>query len=294
MEKIRADMAATIERAKAEDPKELRRQIAERDKRIKALESKAPATNPAALEKAREQGRVEAERWAAREVGKVKRALFTLNTGIGQIEQAAEVLREMVTGELVVKDLRDFAARPPQTFKAPSMPKPLPERQLATSGSVRKSESNGRLPIGEHKTLTAIAQFESGVSRKQLIVLTGYKRSSRDAYIQRLYNKDMVAVNGDTVTATEEGIRQLGSDFEPLPTGSALYEHWIGRLPEGERKVLEVLAAAYPDPVQREKIDETTGYMRSSRDAYLQRLRARRLVEEAGRGLVKASDLLFD
>lgn len=45
-------------------------------------------------------------------------------------------------------------------------------------------------------------------------------------------------------------------------------------------------------PMGREAISEATGYKRSTRDAYLQRLGARRLVT-AERGLVRASELLF-
>lgn len=37
----------------------------------------------------------------------------------------------------------------------------------------------------------------------------------------------------------------------------------------------------------------STGYQRSSRDAYLQRLRARRLVLDAGRGKIRATEELF-
>lgn len=42
LERIRADVAATIERAKADDPKELKKQIAEKDRRIKQLEQESP------------------------------------------------------------------------------------------------------------------------------------------------------------------------------------------------------------------------------------------------------------
>jgi hypothetical protein len=45
--------------------------------------------------------------------------------------------------------------------------------------------------------------------------------------------------------------------------------------------------------VERPQIDAATNYQRSSRDAYLQRLGARELVEACGRE-VKASDHLFD
>jgi hypothetical protein len=65
-------------------------------------------------------------------------------------------------------------------------------------------------------------------------------------------------------------------------------------LPEGEKRVLEILIARYPDEVDRTDIDEETGYQRSSRDAYLQRLSARELVASVGRGAVKAAADLFD
>jgi hypothetical protein len=72
-----------------------------------------------------------------------------------------------------------------------------------------------------------------------------------------------------------------------------LREHVLGRLPEGERRILECLIAHYPNAVERQQIDNATSYQRSSRDAYLQRLGARELVETRGRE-VKASDNLFD
>ena len=42
------------------------------------------------------------------------------------------------------------------------------------------------------------------------------------------------------MVATAEGLAELGPDFEPLPTGPALLEHWMRELPEGERNVLRV------------------------------------------------------
>lgn len=67
----------------------------------------------------------------------------------------------------------------------------------------------------------------------------------------------------------------------------------LERLPEGEAKILRVLIDAYPREVDRSAIDEATKYKRSSRDTYLQRLGARRLVVPAGNGAVKASEGLF-
>jgi hypothetical protein len=102
-----------------------------------------------------------------------------------------------------------------------------------------------------------------------------------------------VDISGDSILATDAGVAALGSDYEPLPTGDDLRSYWISRLPEGERKTLEILIQQHPNAIEREVIDEATGYKRSSRDAYLSRLRSRRLVEFTGRGEVKASDELF-
>jgi uncharacterized protein len=175
-----------------------------------------------------------------------------------------------------------------QAFDA-GFSRPISEPRKQPTTSI----SNSRLPEGERKILTAIAQYPEGATREQLSILTGYKRSSRDAYIQRLRTSGYVSIFGQSLFATEEGVEALG-DFEPLPTGDELRAYWLGRLPEGERRVLEVLISVYPDSTPRESIDTNTGYKRSSRDAYLQRLSARRLVDSVGRGEVKANSILFD
>lgn len=69
-------------------------------------------------------------------------------------------------------------------------------------------------------------------------------------------------------------------------------ENALRELPDGERRVLEVVAKRYPRAVQREAIDEATGYKRSSRDTYIQRLGARKLVSIASGGLVAMSEEL--
>lgn len=177
-------------------------------------------------------------------------------------------------------------SRPASSGRVTPSPAPSPR-----SGA--RGERSSELPPGEHATLTAALQYD-GLDRKRLGILTGYKRSSRDAYIARLAQKGLLDVRGTQLFATDAGRAALNGSFEPLPTGAALVEHWRQRLPEGERKTLDVLLEANGGEVVRERIDEATGYKRSSRDAYLVRLKARGLVEFAGRGMVRASEELFD
>lgn len=152
----------------------------------------------------------------------------------------------------------------------------------------------GTLPSGERAILTACAQHQpNGCTREQLSVLTGDKRSTRDAYLQRLREKGCVAAEGTHFVVTDAGIALLGSDFQPLPTGPALREHWLQRLPRGEAEILQHLCDSYPKPLTRDVLSELTGFARSTRDAYLQRLRARQLVKLSGEGPIAAS-ILFD
>lgn len=117
-------------------------------------------------------------------------------------------------------------------------------------------------------------------------------RSSRDTYLQKLRQAGMVEKRGDLIFALQAGLDALGTDYKPLPTGAELQDYWIARLPEGERKILQVLIDAHPRNLDRSEIDALTGYKRSSRDTYLQKLRSRRLVEMDGTA-VRASERLF-
>jgi hypothetical protein len=280
-EKIRA----VREERKANDPAALKRRIAELEK----LGTAKPVTETRVIEK---------PVVTDKQVKAVEDIVTRLEKEGERRIAAANVLRE--SGEQLKTTARDFAAAlrtasspAPLAHRPPVQPRhvttrPLPSRVTSQTGDT------SALPKGERAVLTAVAMYPDGIERDQLSVLTGYKRSSRDTYLQRLSERGCVQSAGSRIVATPDGMSALGDDFVPLPTGDELREYWTGRLPEGERRVFEVVTAAYPNAVPREQIDESTGYKRSSRDTYLQRLSSRRLVESIGRGEVKASDNLFD
>ena len=169
------------------------------------------------------------------------------------------------------------------------VPKPRFERKYDTREIVEPADSV--MGKGERAILVACAQHD-GCTREQLTVLTQYKRSSRDAFISRLQARGFVRAALGKINPTDEGMAALGDDFERLPTGIELQEHLMKTLPEGERKILEILIREYPNAVERENLSEETNYQRSSRDAFLQRLSARQLVVREGSAM-KASETLF-
>lgn len=213
--------------------------------------------------------------------------------------------------ENIAKSLNDFSAQlttasrdiftaaknarsiPRPTMPAPALKQARPAIYAARPSVSSPAQNNGDLGKGELKILTACGQYPDGVLREQLTILTGYKRSSRDTYIQRIREKGLVESRGNSVFITEAGFDYLGDDFEPLPVGDELREHWLRKLSGGEQKILEVLCNWYPSEIERDLITEQTGYKRSSRDTYLQRLSARKLVISTAQSRVKASDSLF-
>lgn len=234
-----------------------------------------------------------------------RRIPFTPEKELAAVEQAFERFREAAREVPRPQDVTVDA--PPQTFRrgptvrssaAPTSVKPQPGDYLVEAGrkggktALHTPRSNGSIGKGERAVLTAIAQHTEGCTREQLTVLTGYKRSSRDTYLQRLREQGLIEADGDRLVAIDPAYVVLGSDFEPLPTGDALQTYWRGRLTGGEQKILELLCQNHPMVLTRDEITHATGYKRSSRDTFLQRLGSRRLVDATREG-VKASNLLF-
>lgn len=85
---------------------------------------------------------------------------------------------------------------------------------------------------------------------------------------------------------------QLGNDYKPLPTGPDLFDYHLNRLPQGESKVLNCLAQTDGAQLTRDEISDQTGFKRSTRDAYIQRLATRQLVVVEGQTIRISEHLL--
>lgn len=317
---VKVQMAATIERAKADDPRELRRQIAELraqlaqknktldqvDVQTKRIEEKLQRVKTVEKFVLKDGQLARAEQLVERIATAIAKHVDRFDALVTQYEAKLDAplgelarVRDDITD--AISATRAAAAKPPmksiqRVERRPVPPSPHGRRAVPGATAARPASvvaPDGRLPPGEKATLIAAAQYPDGVARDQLSVLTGYKRSSRDAYILRLSARGYVTLNGNgTVHATDDGIAALGDAYEPLPEGNALQRWWLDRLPPGEKAVLEATLHAYPGVMERAALDDATGYKRSSRDAYIQRLMARRLVT-ADRGAVRAADTLF-
>lgn len=330
LERLGEVIKATIERAKASDPKELRRRIAQLENEIatreswESPESVALKARVAELERQPVVHQVSEQQLsdiihafgdftrrtedllvAAKQMEAVDRNLGGLLRGRAPMVITSARVAHVSAGPRgdKVLELGVYTDHPPALERANFRGRPVPkdagnapparvELKLPPTTIIGRSQpAPVHFPEGERKILSAIIQH-GGVTREQLTVLVGYKKSSRDSYIKRLAAKGFVAQdNGGLVIATTAGLDAM-PEVDPLPVGKALRDHWLRELPEGERVILEQLIRAYPAEVTRDELGESAGYKKSSRDSYIKRLGARALVA-SGRTGVRASDTLF-
>lgn len=292
-------MAQTIEHAKQNDPRELKRQIAELQKQLQ--------TRPVQIQNAAPRIETQIE-YVPQPVlnGEVKEFVASAKDVIQVLTTFPERMAEMLNptfNPLVaslglvlakVEQVQQWKPTPQTNVQREFVRTPNPQREYQTRNvltRITSPNSETKLPEGEEKVLKVCAMYPNGATRKQITILAGYKRSTRDAYIARLAQKGLVNI-GERITATEQALNALG-DFEPLPTGAALRQYWFENLPQGEKAIFEIAVQEGGAWISKSSLDDVLPYKRSTRDAYIARLAARQVIEER-MGEIRASDELFD
>jgi hypothetical protein len=297
LEQLRTQMAATIEQAKAEDPRELRKTIAELKKQL------AVKSSPVA-EKASPKVR---ERFVLKD---------------GQLARAEKLVERLVLtgGEVTAaaKTISDAIAktREPQVVDWPASAgkhdRPAPgtrqasKAELAAAGLRRRPEANprpsnrengaGALSRMHRAMLIALAQHPGGLTKKQIHVHTGYASSgSTSAAFADLVRDAQVAADGNRLVITGRGLDVLGP-YDPLPIGDEL-RAWLlagDKLSTMEKALLDRIAAAYPHAITKGTVLEQTGYASSgSTSAAFAKLVAYNYVIPQGSSMLKAAEELF-
>jgi hypothetical protein len=307
LEKIREQMKTTIEKAKAEDPRELR-------KRIVDLEKQLSTKNKSIVDPAREVVKQEeidrAVKAALRkkddEVFKERGEFIRhMNTLLKTIETIGKTCGEAMKIRDTIKNKASVVS--PVSVPTRQVPASREEKldQMETHpNKTGKSEFDYRpslndtgdfkLGLGEKTVLIAIAQHPEGISRSDIMVLSGYRETSAYSYLKRLNASGCISKNGEMYVITSQGIEVLGDDFNPLPTGEALREHLLNTLPEGEKRLFSIFLESYPDPVEFTILQEKSGYKETSVYSYIKRLSAQKIIAKAGPKLFKAADKLFE
>ena len=296
LEALKGRIAATIEKAKAQDPRELRKRIAELEREL--------AKKPAAPSQ-----RVEVEIIKPRQLLRLAAVARILERRVTATEEAARVVRN--TWQEIDAALKRARALPGDpnahaVSRVPGAPGlgvsgvgPGTRSQAPVAPAVPRgsrstiAETAAMLTGPERKILTALAQYGTRPTRA-LALLTGYAAKGGGFRNTLSALRTRGHVDGrETVRITESGAAVLGA-WEPLPTGQALLRYWLEHLPGPERKLLATVADAWPGSITTEALAAATGYEPSGggfRNT-LSRLRTLDLIE--GRGTLLAADELFE
>lgn len=254
IEALKVEMAEAIERAAAEDPRELRKQISQ-------LKDQVASQDRVIRMAAERQAEVMATEIKLVPIIDVKvqskieelvDLLQTITDQVDPVEQRAEPVKIRTQYAVTTKDLARSAVDRAEVRRL--MP-PI-DREASNGGEVNKAE---------RAFLSALVQYPEGMSRSKLAVLTGYKATSGHIgnTLSSLRMKGLIE-RGDPIVITDAG-RELVRDVEPLPPpGPRLLAHWMAKLGKTEQAFLEVIVDVYPEPISGQEVAERTGYKPTS------------------------------
>lgn len=286
LEGLRGKMAATLETAKANDPAELRRQLAEAKRRIGELERKGSRAEGTRVEIKRVEVPVLKDGHLARLETALKEVA---RCNLRLLELSDEIKRNL--GKL--PEAQRLAELAGQSLAAPRVLS-LPAK---TGGLVKQgAESNAQNPRGgKGRILAALAQHPCGLTADALGILTGLtvNAGTFGTYVGQLRSEGLIAGDRSGFTLTTAG-RTATATTPPLPTGDALRDWWRRKLGGGGiGRMFDVLCGAFPDPLTRDALATGAGLTGNAGTfgTYLGKLRKLRLM--TGNHSLKAGEELF-
>jgi hypothetical protein len=148
----------------------------------------------------------------------------------------------------------------------------------------------------ERMVLAVLAQHPEGRTKKQTAILAGYALNGGgfNGALSKL--RSLGLVDGtDPLRITDAGAAAIEGQYEPLPTGRALLDHWLGTMKRrAEREVLQVIYDAWPNSLPKEEVAARAGYEASGGgfNGALSKLRTLELI--TGSSDLRASDALCE
>jgi hypothetical protein len=269
---LQNQMAATIERAKAEDPRALRAEIA----RLKAELARKPAPSVT----------VEKQEVPVLKDGQLAR--------IEKLVRSFDVIFprfKASTDELL--NALNKVGQPRQDITIRHVPLAIKLKREPNVGTPTDYHP-AKLSSGERKILTVLANYPQGRTKVQVGVIAGYAHDGGafNNYLGHLRSQRWIE-GSQTLQITQAGMSVLGS-IDPLPTGKDLLDYWLGRLGKAERMILNALYHVYPQSLGKEAVGSRTGYAPDggSFNNAIGKLRTLELIHGGAHNL-KASDEFF-
>lgn len=325
IEALRSKLAASVERTKADDPKELKKEIAKykaelaQAQRLTAKEAPKQATSVRDVPLLTDADRELLERLDSRILGFTEAVNFDLQAVksavqgvVNELLDKAEYQQRHLRDELLkaldgkrVGTIREklSAYKPPSVIpqNAPVFARPRTEHQQKPITEPKAGFSvngHGDASLGKvHRAFLTVLANRQGkyTARNQLAVFSGYSAKSRhvDNTISACRTNGWLEGDSSTLRITNDGLAALGS-FDQLPSGQDLRAYWIREAGAAPGAMLKALTDVYPRTLSRDQVAEASNYSVHSRhvDNSLSYLRTLELIT-GDRSALRASEELF-
>lgn len=227
-------MAEAIERHKADDPRELKKKITELERQIREKPKVQAITKPSTLDIDNA-----IASFMKRKVLPVfdRMSVKLLNYASGTQQLSDEFSKQVKDMGLLVR------AASVEQVKVISSPRQIVTPTVRTAGN-HNGTVNLTLGKCERAILRVLAQFPDGCASGKLTLISGYRYSGgfKNSLTRLRSNGLMDGDNTGIMKITDEGVSVVG-DFDPLPTGSGLFNYWFNSPTFGkcEKAILSAL-----------------------------------------------------
>lgn len=245
---VKEAMSESIEQAERNDPKALQRRLADLERKLAAAEKASAKAAPAPVVQT-----VEVERVVEVVPDGLLRALRVLVDHEQKLHRAlAETLS--VAERLASAPTPEVQLNAPRVGPPPARPTPVAPTRPKPAGAPAAN-----LPGPQRKLLVVLATYGPRTKR-QLALQAGYSESGGG------FNNPLGALRsqgyvlpGQPIEITDAGLDALG-EYEPLPTGQELLDHWLTQLPGPAARILSAIVARHPHGASKETIATDAGY----------------------------------
>lgn len=305
LERLRSRMTATIERAKAEDPRELRRRIIELERDIASKKASKKENLQPTKEK-----RVDIPFLKDAQIKRIESALARVEkcrepiTAYLQAFDAVKATLGQAANELMrsVNAIKDrYDGSPARTLPQHPIVRTLARPTLPSRSSPAPGAEHSKFSSSQQRILNALAWLESiriTSAKKVQVALLADQSPTSGGYFNNLgalrSSGHICYPVPSTVSLTDSG--RAVAVVEHIPTTSEeLHEQIFRRLSRSQGEILRTLIAAYPHDLSKQALAEQAGQSPTSGGYFnnLGRLRSLGLLTYPSPGRVVAQSVLF-
>lgn len=304
LDEVRQKLAHVVKEAEANDPKLLKREIADLKRQLAAKPAPAAAAaDPKAIEKAVSAAVAARDREWQSGIREREKIIDSLK---GRMGKAVQLLA--VNGEAVPKHGPPAAVKSPErlvsdTLAIPTRRQAIPssqsqpaERAKSRNRSLADAGSSIDLGKAERAILTAFYWLKDEDATPAKVAFYSDYAAGSSTTNNALGRLRHGLLNGWRITAEGESLVESWG-VKPKPVGPELLEMLRSKLSRAERAMLDALAAHYPNRLDADQLSEACGYANGSStfNNAIGKLRTLEAAEGYVRdGGTKAADVFFE